>query len=177
MTDAAADPPADPVVAAYLARRPDLLRYFRVRLRSPGAAEDLVQDMYLKILKRPDEMIDNPAAFLYRLGSNLMLDRIKQDTRMRRRATAWNEVHGNPSGGELAGDEPPADQALAARDQLQRIIRAVKDLPALQQEAFRLHKLEGLSHAQTAETMGVSRSSIEKYLMACLKHIHAKVIR
>jgi RNA polymerase sigma-70 factor (ECF subfamily) len=38
-------------------------------------------------------------------------------------------------------------------------------------EAVRLHKLEGLSHAETAKAMGVSRSSVEKYIMACLRLI------
>ena len=50
-------------------------------------------------------------------------------------------------------------------------------LPPAAQEAFRLHKLEGLSHAETAAAMGVSRSSIEKYMMASLRLIVAKVGR
>lgn len=167
----------DPLVAVYLERRADLERYFRVRLRSVEAAQDLVQDIYLKIVRRPAEPVDNPTAFLYRLGTNLMLDRLKRERRQVRRAEAWRELHGEQTGGETLADDPSADDALAARQRLEHIIAAVKELPPPVQQAFRLHKLEGLSHAETAAAMGVSRSSIEKYLMASLKRIIAKVGR
>ena len=44
------DTDVHPLLFAYMERREDLLRYFRVRLRSEEAAEDLVQDIYLKIV-------------------------------------------------------------------------------------------------------------------------------
>ena len=106
-----------------------------------------------------------------------MLDRLKQQRRARRRAEAWRDVHANANGLEVASEEPRADDAVAAREHLGRIIEAVKDLPPPVREAFRLHKLEGLSHAETAKAMGVSRSSVEKYLMASLKHILKRVGR
>ncbi len=171
------DSASDPLYAAYLERRADLERYFRIRLRSEAAAQDLVQEIYLKIARRGPEVIDNPVAYLYRVGSNLLLDRIKMERRVQRRATAWNEVHGGPPGGETAADEPAADDAAAARQRLGQVVTAVRELPPAVQEAFRLHKLEGLSHGETAAAMGVSRSSVEKYMMAALKHIIARVGR
>jgi RNA polymerase sigma-70 factor (ECF subfamily) len=167
----------DPLLVAYMQRRGELLGYFGMRLRSEQAALDLVQDIYLKIANRPAEEIRNPVAYLYRLGTNLMLDRLKQQRRDRRRVEAWRDVHANSEGLEVASEEPRADDAAAAREHLSRIIEAVKDLPPPVREAFRLHKLEGLSHAQTAAAMGVSRSSVEKYLMASLKHILRRVGR
>lgn len=166
-----------PLLSAYMQRREDLVRYFRVRLRSDEAAEDLVQDIYLKIADPPAEPIDNPAAYLYRLGTNLMLDRIKVRRRAEARDAQWHGAHVSDVGGAQIADEAPADEAAAAKLQLGKILEAVKSLPPAAQQAFRLHKLEGLSHAQTAEAMGVSRSSVEKYMMASLKLIVAKVGR
>jgi RNA polymerase sigma-70 factor (ECF subfamily) len=40
-----------------------------------------------------------------------------------------------------------------------------------------LHKLNGLTHAETAAAMNISRSSVEKHIMASLKAILAKVGR
>jgi len=167
----------DPLLAVYLERREELVSYFRLRLRSQQAAEDLVQDMYLKIVGRPAEAIANPAAYLYRIGSNLMLDRIKQTRRIQRRATAWRDAHAVSPDGQIASEEPSADEVVIGRQRLRRIIDAVAELPAPVREAFRLHKLEGLSHAETASAMGVSRSSVEKYLMASLKHLFIRVGR
>lgn len=166
-----------PLIAVYLARRAELVRYFRIRLRSEAAAEDLVQDIYVKIAGLPAEDIGNPAAYLYRLGTNLMLDRIKQQRRSERRDADWRDAETVTAGGEDVAQAPPADEALAARQRLDQIIATVGDLPPQVQEAFRLHKLEGLTHAETAKAMGISRSSVEKHIMASLKRILAKVGR
>jgi RNA polymerase sigma factor (sigma-70 family) len=171
------DTDVHPLLGAYMERRTELLRYFRVRLRSDEAAEDLVQDIYLKIVDRRSEAIDNPAAYLYRLGTNLMLDRIKVRRRAEARDAQWRGVTVSDVGGVQVADAAPADEAAAAKLQLARILEAVKALPPAAQQAFRLHKLEGLSHAETAAAMGVSRSSVEKYMMASLRLIVAKVGR
>lgn len=166
-----------PLIAVYLARRVELVRYFRIRLRSETAAEDLVQDIYVKIAGLPIEDIGNPAAYLYRLGTNLMLDRIKQQKRSERRDADWRDTETMTAGGEDIAQAPPADEALAARQRLDQIIETVSQLPPQVKEAFRLHKLEGLTHAETAKAMGISRSSVEKHIMASLKRIIAKVGR
>ncbi|PIC00975.1 RNA polymerase sigma factor [Caulobacter sp. X] len=171
------DEPVHPLLSAYMERREDLVRYFRVRLRSDEAAEDLVQDIYFKITPPPAETVDNPAAYLFRLGANLMLDRIKVRRRAEARDAQWHGAHVSDVGGAHVANEAPADQAAAAKQQLEKILEAVKALPPAAQEAFRLHKLEGLSHAETAAAMGVSRSSVEKYMMSSLKLIVAKVGR
>nr|MEA2796815.1 hypothetical protein [Phenylobacterium sp.] len=165
------------LLSAYLERRADLVRYFRARLRSDEAAEDLVQDIYLKISKPPELEIGNPAAYLFRLGTNLMLDRLKVQRRAARRESDWQGMHSSEAGGESIADASPADEVADARQRLRRIIEVVNDLPPQVREAFRLHKLEGLSHAETARAMGVSRSSVEKYMMTCLKRVLAKVGR
>ena len=163
-----AEPPINPLLAAYIERRGDLVRYFRVRLRSQEEAEDLVHDLYLKIVRLPEQQIFNPIAYLYRLGSNLMLDRLKQQTRAARRDSAWRASETTTMGDEDIAPATAADEALAARQRLGQILAAIETLPAPTRQAFRLHKLEGLSHAETAAVMGVSRSSVEKYLMASL---------
>ena len=171
------DPKASPLLAAYLERREELVRYFRVRLRSEEAARDLVQDIYLKLAGPIAPDIGNPGAYLYRLGANLMLDQIKQRGRTGRRETAWRELNTRVSGGEDVADIPAADEALAARQQLAQIIAAVETVAPAAREAFRLHKLQGLIHQETATAMGISRSSVEKHIMTCLKVISAKVAR
>jgi len=168
---------ANPLLGVYLDRRADLERYFRVRLRSAEAAQDLVQDIYLKITQSPAEAVENPTAYLYRLGSNLMLDQIKRQRRQERRADAWGQIHRSVVGGDATTEDPAADDVVMSREELRLVVDAIRELPPQVQKAFRLHKLEGLSHAETAAAMGVSRSSVEKYLMTCLRHILGRVRR
>src|SRR6185437_9430555 len=77
-----ADHGRSPLIELYLERRADLVRFFTMRLRSAAAAEDLVQDIYVRLsgIDEPAE-IQNPMAYLYRLGSNLMLDRLRGERR------------------------------------------------------------------------------------------------
>lgn len=162
-----------PLLAAYLQRRGQLIGYFQVRLGSREAAEDLVQDLFVKIAQLPAATIDHPDAFLFRVGANLMFDRMKHALRARKHDAAWQGAHTRIEGGEALAGEVAADDALDARQRLRRIIEVVSDLPWPLREAFRLHKLEGLSHAETARAMNLSRSSIEKYISTCLRRILA----
>jgi RNA polymerase sigma factor (sigma-70 family) len=171
MDDTPSPAPPSALLAAYLERRADLTRYFTLRLGSAEAAEDLIQDVYFKIAAGDLSEIANPAAFLYRLTANLMLDRLKQQRRAARRDHGWIEANAVRVGGEAVADAPAADEALAGRQRLQQMLAALEELTPACRQAFRLHKLEGLSHAETAAALGVSRSTIEKHISAALKHL------
>jgi RNA polymerase sigma-70 factor (ECF subfamily) len=160
------------LIAAYLDRRADLVRFFTLRLRSDAAAEDLVQEIYVRLARVADDApIENPAAYLYRLGANLMLEQIRGQRRSAARDTAWGETQTMSLGAEQVADEAAADDAVAARQRLAAVVRAVGELPPRTQEVFRLHKLEGLSHGETAARLGVSKSAVEKHMIAVLKHL------
>jgi RNA polymerase sigma-70 factor (ECF subfamily) len=162
------------LVAAYLERRADLERFFTLRLRSAAAAEDLVQEIFVRLAAAdaPAE-IQNPAAYLYRLGSNLMLDRLRGERRAGRREAAWLESQTSRLNGEEISSEPSAEAAVAARQRLERLREALKDLGAQTQRVFRMHKFEGMSHPEVAAALGISRSAVEKHMMAALKHLSA----
>lgn len=165
-----------PLIESYLAARPDLVRFFTARLRSKEAAEDLVQDMYERVLRVPrDEPIGNPMAYLYRLGSNLLLDQVRYEGRRMARDAAWSELKGVRLAGVDIVDAPAADEAAASKQRLNRMLAAAKALPPQTQRAFQLHKLEGRSHAETAVVMGVSRSAVEKHISTALRFLLTKL--
>jgi len=164
------------LIGLYMERRADLVRFFTVRLRSPAAAEDLVQDIYVRLsgLGQPAD-IQNPMAYLYRLGSNLMLDRLRGERRMAHRDGAWLESQTTRVGDHEVAPEPSAEAAVAARQRLALLTEALKELSPQTQRVFRMHKFEGLSHPEVAAALGISRSAVEKHMMAALKHLLAKL--
>jgi RNA polymerase sigma factor (sigma-70 family) len=167
-----------PLLDAYMAKRDDLIRYFAARLRSREAAEDLMQDLYLRLTALAvGETIDNPSAYLYRLASNLMLDRLRGERRAGARDDAWRLAHRTVFAGEEVMDEASPEQAVEARERLGRTIAAIKHLPPRTRRAFVLHKLQGLSQEETARTLGVSRKTVEKQISTALKQISAKLRR
>lgn len=158
------------LLETYLARRADLVRFFTQRLRSSAAAEDLVQDIYVRLAAHDGEVtIHNPAGYLYRLGSNLMLDRLRGERRAAVREGAWLDSNSTRMGSEGVAEDPTAEQAIVAKQRLETIVAALRELPEQTQRVFRMHKFDGMSHPEVAEALGVSRSSVEKHVMAALK--------
>lgn len=166
----------DPLLDVYLERRETLVRFLAARAGSRAAGEDLAQELYIRIAGRdPAAGADNPLALLYRMALNLALDRARGERRAAAREAAWRETAHARIGAVDVADEPPADEAVASRQRLRRMIEAVAELPPQAQRAFRLHKLEGLSHAETARVMGLSVKSVEKHVSAALKSLTAKL--
>ena len=164
--------PADhtDLLQLYLEKRPSLVRFFAARLGSSEAAEDLVQELYLKLSSTElPAVVDNPSAFLYRAAHNLMLDRLRQERRSLQRDNDWHETQ------ELHAGEPAVDDALASRRRLLRLASLVEEMPAKMREAFRLQKLEGMTQAETAKAMNISVSAVEKHISAALKFLLHKI--
>jgi RNA polymerase sigma-70 factor (ECF subfamily) len=168
----------DPLLAAYLDRRANLVRFLAARTGSLAAAEDLAQELYLKLAARDrDAEVGNPTAMLYRIAMNLVLDRARGDARSAARDAAWRLAVRSEVGGEEVADEPPADQAAAAAQRLRQLVTAAAELPPQMGRAFRLHKLEGLTHAETARVMGLSVKAVEKHVSAALKTLTLRLER
>src|SRR6185369_14923590 len=72
----------DPLLAEYLQRRDNLVRFLAARAGSMTAAEDLAQELYLRLATRDRSAeVGNAGALLYRMAINLMLDRARGDAR------------------------------------------------------------------------------------------------
>lgn len=168
----------DDLLAAYLERRPALVRSFAARTGSAERAEDVVQDLYVRLQGFSEAQaaeVRNPAAFLYRIGGNLLLDSLRSDRRTAARDKAWTEDAGESVGSVTIHDRPSPEDAAWARLKLDRVSRALEGVPPKAREAFRLHRLDGLTHGQIAERLGVSVSSVEKYLSTVLAHLLKEV--
>jgi len=178
MADLGSKRPTDPLLEIYLERRANLVRFFAARSGSLAIAEDLAQELYVKLATRdPTVTAENPVALIYRIATNVMLDRARGDARSGARDAAWRLVVHATIGGDDVAEEAPADEAAASRQRLRLLVEAVAELPQQQQRAFRLHKLEGRSHADTARVMGISVKSVEKHVSAALKTLTARLGR
>lgn len=159
------------LLEAYLAQRANLIRFFALRLNSQAAAEDLVQDIYFRLDRVDVEAINDVDAYLYKVGWNMMLDHLRQQRRTSNRDRAWSETEFVTRAGVTVDSAPSAEAAVASRERLVRLEQRLAKLPLQTQRAFRLHKFEGLSHAETAARLGVSKSAIEKHISAALKKL------
>lgn len=138
------------------------------RLADRDAAADVVQDAFVRyasVSRHPaPRIIDNPRHFLWRIVINLVADLRRCSLR-----------HGHHVGLDEVADwhadaRPNADQVLESRRQLKQLRIALNELPDNCRRALLLNRLDGLTHAEIGERLGVSTSMVSKYIMRALKH-------
>ena len=148
--------------AALLEHRAALLRYFIARRVPPDEAEDVLQDLVVKIESHPSGPVAEPRAYLDRMAENLLLDRIRSEGRRRGREQAWV---GAQAGATLEMDERPSpEQALIARERLALVSAALATLPERTLSVFRRYRIDGVPQRQIAAETGISLSAVEKHL-------------
>lgn len=160
------------VLDAYLAKRPELKRFLVARFRDESFAEDILQDIYLK-LERADlqNPVDNLGAFLYRTANNLALDRKRQAQNQHARDQNWTDTHTHSVQDTVVQDEPDMEAALDARRRLKRAMALVAQLPPQCRRVFIAHKIDGLSYRDVADTMKISKKTVEKHMSKALKYL------
>ncbi|MGE3302404.1 MAG: RNA polymerase sigma factor [Hyphomonadaceae bacterium] len=161
------------LVGLYLERRPALYRFFLARTGSATEAEDALQDLYLHVRNAKVGPIADGLAYLYRLGLNLLTDRHRRRVRRRRREDAYSGAHFEFEGGDALADAPSPEAAAEARLRLEQLLAAIDALPPQQRRVFRMHRVEGMSHREISDALGVSRSAVEKHMIAALRHLAA----
>ena len=169
------DHPAS-LVATYLEHQAELRRFLRARRGSDADLDDLVQDLFLKVSAvDPGQEIANPLAFLYRLAGNVMLDRLRAERRAQARDTEWRRSQTTELGGQEVATIADAESTVIAKQRLTLVVSALETLALPTRRAFQLHKFSGLSHAETAARMGISKSAVEKHISLALKHLAIKL--
>ena len=79
----------NPLVRTFFEKRENLVLFLAARTRDMSTAEDLVQDLYLKIAAQPPEEVKSPSALLYRMAGNLLIDHVRSRQRASRREGQW----------------------------------------------------------------------------------------
>jgi RNA polymerase sigma-70 factor (ECF subfamily) len=135
-----------------------LLRYLERMLRDSAVAEELVQEVFLRV-HGARERYQPQARFstwLYRIATNLALNELRRPRR--REPHSSLDEPGRPA---LPGEGPAAEDALDARRLSARVERELAQLPERQRAALCLSAVEGLSYAQVAEALEVSESAVK----------------
>ena len=135
-----------------------VLRYLERMLRDTGAAEELAQEVFVRVF-RARESYRVEARFstwLYTIATHLALNELRRPWRRRPHESAEE----GPALA-LASAEPPADEVAHARRVSERVDRALAALPERQRSALWLAAVEGLSYAEVAQALGTTEKSVK----------------
>jgi RNA polymerase sigma factor (sigma-70 family) len=143
------------------------LRRIKSLLRLRGAthedAEDLVQEAVLRlhVYTHAGGDVRDPEAFLTRTAINLGIDARRRAHHDLSEATPVEEL-------ELVDLSPSHDEVLAARQRLLRMKDALDRVSVRTRQVFFMHRLQGLSHGEIAERLGVTKSAVEKHIASAV---------
>ncbi|RYG20620.1 MAG: RNA polymerase sigma factor [Caulobacteraceae bacterium] len=145
--------------AVFTGMRPALVRRAQA-MGAGGDAEDVVQDVWLKI-RNADGPIGNPAAYLMRMVYTATLDRRRGE----RRAAARNSVWSSPANLPDDGVEPAdAERRLIAAQTLAQVEARLEAIGDPAAAIFRRHRIDGVTQRLLAEEFRMGLSTVEKHL-------------
>lgn len=168
-----AELPLQGLSATLEAQRPALRRFLVARTGSESDADDLLSELWIKANGAATGPVANPLNYLFRMANNLVLDRLREARRRSRREREWTgDLHGEDAlSYEVADISPNSEQLLLNRDEARRLREAIDQLPAGAQRVVRMHKIDGLSHAEVAANLGISKSAVEKHMAVAMAHL------
>ncbi len=130
-------------------------------------AEDCAQEVFLRLYRmrktyRPSARV---STLIYRITANLCLNAIR-DTK-RRRMLSLDAAYGDEEATlaqAVTAAEPSAEEKATGRERAEIVRKALTRIPDRQRIALVLHRFEGLSYADIAETMETNVDAIKALL-------------
>jgi len=160
--------------AMFRAYKNDLVAFATALLDSREAAQEVVQDIFLRIWQQR-ELWEFPGplnTYLFRAARNGAIGRIRHeriDARFRERVGTGASAH-------LHGSRPrPADERARLSDLASAIELAVNDLPERCREVFRLSRYHHLSNPQVADVLGISINTVEVQITRAISFLRKRL--
>jgi RNA polymerase sigma-70 factor (ECF subfamily) len=154
-------------------QRGALQAFLSRRVRRHPDAEELSQEVYVRMLRIPDiGAIRNPEAYLYTVASNLAKERARQE----HRDAAALDVD-DPLVKEQLAELPAFASQLDTEERIKRLREVLQQLPPKCHAAVVLQYWHGLSYEEIAQRLGVSTHMVKKYLSQALVHCRRRMAR
>jgi RNA polymerase sigma-70 factor (ECF subfamily) len=143
------------LAALYAERRGELLAFLVGMTRDPEAAEDLLQEAFVRLVReaRAGRMPEQPRAWLYRVAANAAIDRGRRGQALARfLPRLWSR------------DEPEAPEAQALRAERDAELHAALGRLSADRRAALLLAARGFSGAEVAGLLGRSEGATRTLL-------------
>lgn len=149
-----------------------LRSFFRKRAYNEQEADDLVQEVFVRLAARePAASMEHAEAYIFQMAANLLRDRA------RRRATRTAADRDLTAGDANSFEEISPERVLLGKQRLALLERVLGELPERTRVVFLLHRFEELKYAEIARRLEISVSSVEKHMMEAMRQIRTRFER
>jgi len=151
--------------AVFLANRALVRRLLLARTGNAADAEDIVQEMWLRIEQARIGPVADPLAYLMRMANNLATDRQTAARRRSTREAGWHSLQ--PVGAE----HPDPERQLVSADEWARLNALLGSMPEAMHRALVMFRVDGMRQQAIAEELGMSVSGVEKLLARAYRRL------
>jgi|AntRauTorcE11897_2_1112592.scaffolds.fasta_scaffold00306_16 RNA polymerase sigma-70 factor (ECF subfamily) len=136
-------------------------------VKSKSQACDLVQDAFIKIWKKRDNLDPSKSlkSFTFTIIRNLCLNHVRD---YKNRFETLDDSNHQPNALIIHQDQ---ENDSYIEETLNTIESLIKKLPERQQEAFELSRVDGLRHEEIAEVMNISARTVNNHIVSALKFL------
>src|SRR6476620_3347305 len=143
--------PTVEITELYAAHRLSLVRLAVLLVDDFASAEDVVQDAFAALARRPDAVRDPAKALAYLRTA--VVNTARSALRRRRTARAYSTPH-DPA-------PPTPEDAAVLAEEHREVIAALHDLAPRQREVLVLRYWSNLSEAEIADALQISRGTVK----------------
>ena len=159
--------------------RSRLLNFIRRRVPDPGDAEDILQDVFYRLVEANRLLmpIEHITGWLFRVARNRITDLFRKKAPENFSEIAMADENGEGLQFEDLLPSPDAGpEAVHARNLLlEELQRALGELPKEQREVFMAHEFEGRSFKELAEETGVSVNTLLSRKRYAVLHLRERL--
>ena len=152
--------------------RRSLLSWFGRRTRDRADLEDMVQEVFERLVKRggaSELERQNLSAYVFETASSVLTDHL------RKKATRHSDAHEPFDQNQHGGADFSPEHVLMDRQQLARATAVLLELPERTRVIFVLRRLEGMRLNDIAKRLGISVSAVEKHMQRAITHIMRRI--
>jgi len=159
--------------------RSPLVNFLYRMVRDRATAEDLAQDVFLRVYRARKEYIPGAklTTWLFRIATNLALNSLR-DNRHEKMAVSLDAPAGNEEDSaprDLPAREMRIDQRLLERDRVAFIQRAIARLPEKQRAAVLLHKYEEMDYTEIAKILDCTEAALKSLLFRAYENLRVQL--
>jgi RNA polymerase sigma factor (sigma-70 family) len=157
-------------------RRP-LTAFFMRRAASRADADDLVQEVFVRMLTRGGAGdLRSADSFVFTIAGNLLRDRGRLAAT--RRASAHDPVEGvydTAFVDDALVEHCDPGRVLLDKERLAQVVRALEELGERTRNIFVLYRLENMRRRDIAALYGITVSAVEKHIAKALDHLMTRL--
>jgi len=147
-----------------------LVRWLAQKFGDVETARDIAQSAYLRVWRyAQSQPIENLQALIFKTAANLAANEFRARKRMKSLKIDPSSDSSENDIELLASNAPSPETTAVTREEIAASLRAIDQLPAQARRAFVLSRFEEKTYREIAVILGVSESSVEKYIIAALK--------